>query len=228
LPIFIIKICNDFFSYYLSKIINISFITGVFPQLCKTAKVIPIFKKDDPLNVKNYRPISLLPIFSKIFEKAIYSRMYHYLELNDLIFKRQFGFRANHSTNHALISMTEDIKYHLDSNKFVSGIFIDLEKAFDTVNHEILCNKLSYYGFRGKVNDLIKSFLMNRTQFVSVNGVDSHLLNINCGIPQGSTLGPLLFLLYINDLRFSLTYSIASHFADDACITYANINLKNF
>ena len=219
LPIFIIKICNDFFSYYLSKIINISFITGVFPQLCKTAKVIPIFKKDDPLNVKNYRPISLLPIFSKIFEKAIYTRMYHYLELNDLIFKRQFGFRANHSTNHALISMTEDIKSHLDSNKFVSGIFIDLEKAFDTVNHEILCNKLSYYGFRGKVNDLIKSFLMNRTQFVSVNGVDSHLLNINCGVPQGSTLGPLLFLLYINDLRFSLTYSIASDFADDTCIT---------
>ena len=226
LPIYIMKISNDFFSHYLSKIINISFTTGVFPQLCKTAKVIPIFKKDDPLNVKNYRPISLLPVFNKIFEKAIYTRMYQYLEANNLIFKRQFGFRANHSTNHALISMTEDIKSHLDSNEFVTGIFIDLEKAFDTVNHEILSNKLSYYGFRGKTNDLIKSFLVNRSQYVSINGTDSQLLNINCGVPQGSTLGPLLFLLYINDLRFSLTHSDASHFADGTCITYANKTLK--
>ena len=226
LPIYIMKICSDFFSHYLSKIINISFTTGVFPHLCKTAKVIPIFKKDDPLIVKNYRPISLLSVFSKIFEKAIYSRMYHYLESNDLIFKRQFGFRAKHSTNHALSSMTEDIKSHLDSNRFVSGIFIDLEKAFDTVNHEILSNKLSYYGFRGKSNDLIKPFFMNRSQYVSINSTDSQLLDIVCGVPQGSTLGPLLFLLYINDLRFSLIHSNASHFADDTCITYANKNLK--
>ena len=201
---------------------NISFTTGIFPDLCKLAKAIPIFKKDDPLDCVNYRPISLLPVFSKIFEKIIYSRMYEFLELNKLIYNRQFGFRANHSTNHALISMTESIKSFLDSGDFVAGIFIDLEKAFDTVNHQILCNKLNYYGFRGKINDLLKSFLSNRKQFVSINGYDSSCLEIKCGVHQGSTLGPLLFLLYINDLRFSLRHAITSHFADDTSIIYAS------
>ena len=144
LPIFIIKICNEFFSTYLTKIFNISVITGIFPNLCKLSKVVPIFKKGDPLLSINYRPISLLPIFSKIFEKLIYSRMYEFLESNKLIYSRQFGFRANHSTSHALISMTETIKSFLDRGNFDAGIYIDLEKAFDTVNHEILCNKLSY------------------------------------------------------------------------------------
>ena len=199
------KICNEFFATYLSKNFNISVITGIFPTLCKISKVIPIFKKDNPLLSINYRPISLLPIFSKIFEKLIYSRMYKFLETNKLKYSRQFGFRANHSTNHALISMTETIKSFLDRGNFVAGIFIDLEKAFDTVNHGILCNKLSYYGFRGKTNELLKSFLSNRHQYVSVNGFDSSHLGIKCGVPQGSTLGPLLFLLYINDLRYSLT-----------------------
>ena len=150
----------------------------------------------------NYRPISLLPAFSKIFEKIIYSRMYQFLESNKLIYNRQFGFRANHSTNHALISMTESIKSFLDNGDFVAGIFIDLEKAFDTVNHQILCRKLNHYGFRGKINDLLKSFFSNRKQLVSVNGYDSSQLGIECGVRQGSTLGPLLFLLYINDLNF--------------------------
>ena len=226
LPTFILKLCTDFFATYLTKIINISFVTGIFPDLCEMAKVIPIFKKDDPLDCGNYRPISLLPIFSKIFEKIIYSRMYEFLELNRLIYNRQFGFRANHSTNHALISMTESIKCFLDSGDFVAGIFIDLEKAFDTVNHQILCNKLNYYGFRGKINDLLKSFLTNRKQFVSVNGYDSSQLEIKCGVPQGSTLSPLLFLVYINDLRFSLGYVTPSHFADDTSIIYASKILK--
>ena len=199
LPIFIMKVCNDFFSTYLTKIINISFVTGIFPDLCKIAKVIPIFKKDDPLDCVNYRPISLLPIFSKIFEKIIYSRTYKFLESNKLIYTCQFSFRANHSTNHALISMTESIKSFLDNGDFGAGIFIDLEKAFDTVNHQILCNKLNYYGFRGKFINLLKSFLSNRKQFVSINGLDSSHLEIKCGVPQGSALGPLLFLLYIND-----------------------------
>ena len=102
--------------------------------------------------------------------------------------------------------MTESIKSFLDNGDFGAGIFIDLEKAFDTVNHQILCNKLNYYGFKGKFINLLKSFLSNRKQFVSINGFDTSHLEIKCGVPQGSTLGPLLFLLYINDLRYSLKY----------------------
>jgi len=222
IPIFILKLCQGFFSTNLEKIINLSFKTGIFPELCKIAKVIPIFKKENPLLCKNYRPISLLPIFSKIFEKLIYIRMYKYLDTNNLLYDKQFGFRSKHSTNHALISLTESIKKHLDNKELVSGIFIDLAKAFDTVNHKILCNKLSYYGFRGKFNDLIKSFLSNRKQYVSINGFDSDKLEISCGVPQGSTLGPLLFVLYINDLQYSLKFASANHFADDTCLLYAN------
>ena len=152
--------------------------------------------------------------------------MYSFLEKNNLLQDKQFGFRSKHSTTHALISLTESIKNFLDKKDIVSGIFIDLEKAFDTVNHSILCDKLNYYGFRGKFNDLIKSYLTNRKQFVSINGYDSTKLDITCGVPQGSTLGPLLFLLYINDLQNSLKFAKSSHFADDTCLTYSNKNPK--
>jgi len=226
IPVHLLKICNNYFSIILSKLINLSFKTGIFPDLCKYAKVIPIYKKDDPLLTNNYRPISLLPIFSKIFEKIIYIRMYSFIDKNHLLYDRQFGFRNSHSTSHALISLIESIKNSLDDKKIVAGVFIDLTKAFDTVNHEILCNKLSYYGFRGKFNDLIKSFLSNRKQYVSINGVDSEYLDITCGVPQGSTLGPLLFILYINDLQYSLKFSTASHFADDTCLLYDSKNPK--
>ena len=152
--------------------------------------------------------------------------MYFFLDSNNLIYERQFGFRANHSTSHALISATGHINNLLDKGCFVGGIFIDLEKAFDTVNHNILINKLSYYGFRGNCQNLIKSFLTNRKQFVSINGYDSSILDIRCGVPQGSTLGPLLFLIYINDLNFSIKSSTPSHFADDTCIVHHSNKLK--
>ena len=153
--------------------------------------------------------------------------MYSFLSSNNMLYDLQFGFRTNHSTNHALISTTESIRKHIDQGKYVGGIFIDLEKGFNTVNHSILCEKLTYYGFRGKSNDLIKSFLTGRQQFVSINGYDSDKRNISCGVPQGSTLGPLLFILYINDLIYSLQKSTSSHFADDTCIMYANKKLKS-
>ena len=226
LPIYILKICNNFYSEKLCEIANISFITGIFPDLCKVAKVIPIHKKDNPLLCENYRPISLLPVFSKIFEKLIYKRMYAFIEKNKLIYKQQFGFRSKHSTTHALISTTESIKSLIDSGNIVGGVFIDLQKAFDTVNHNILCEKISYYGFRGISQLLIKSFLTNRKQYVSINGFNSSEKNVICGVPQGSTLGPLLFLLYINDLHYSMNYSIASHFADDTCITFSAKKIK--
>ena len=133
---------EDFFSYWLSKLVNICFETGSFPDNLKTAKVIPLHKKDSKLDHINYRPISLLSVFSKIYEKLIYSRIYSYLDKNNLIFLKQFGFRGGYSTNHAIISITEHIRNLLDNGEFVCGVFIDLEKAFDTVHHDILCNKL--------------------------------------------------------------------------------------
>ena len=226
IPTYILKTYNNFFAHYLSVLINISFETGIFPDILKIAKVTPIHKKDSKLNYLNYRPISLLSAFSKIYEKLIYVRVFRYLTKYNLIFAKQFGFRSKFSTIHALISITERIKQLMDSGHYVCGIFIDLEKAFDTVNHQILCEKLNYYGLRGNINNLIQSYLSNRRQYVSINGVISSTMSVNCGVPQGSSLGPLLFLIFINDFRFCLNKTETGHFADDTYLLYGSKKLK--
>ena len=217
---------NPFFSLWLSKLVNLCFEVGEFPDILKTAKVTPLHKKESKLNFLNYRPISLLSVFSKIYEKLIYTRIYSYLIKNELIYERQFGFRSKYSTNHALVSITERIRALIDTSHYVCGIFIDLEKAFDTVNHKILCDKLNFYGLRGNANKLIKSYLSDRRQYVSINGFDSEVKNVDCGVPQGSSLGPLLFLIYINDFRFCLADTESGHFADDTFILYSGKKLK--
>ena len=227
IPTYLLKIYKEFFSQWISILINQSFECGVFPDILKTAKVTPIHKKDSKLDHLNYRPISLLSTLSKIFEKVIYTRIYTYLTRNKLIYAKQFGFRSTYSVNHALISITERIKQLIDEGNTVCGIFIDLEKAFDTVNHEILCEKLTYYGLRGKVNDLMRSYLSNRKQFVSINGIDSETRDVTCGVPQGSSLGPLLFLIYINDFRFCIDKTETGHFADDTYILYGSKKLNS-
>lgn len=153
--------------------------------------------------------------------------MYKYLDKYNLIYSKQFGFRSNHSCNHAIISLTEHIKKLLDDGQIVCGVFVDLEKAFDTVHHSILCDKLNAYGLKGKINDLLKSYLSNRKQYVPLNGAESSLEDITCGVPQGSTLGPLLFLLYINDFRLCLNETSSGDFADDTFIIYNSRKLKS-
>ena len=191
------------------------------------AKVTPVFKKGSTQDKDNYRPISVLSVVSKIFEKVMYKRLYAYLECHNILHSLQFGFRQKCSTNHALISIAESIRSSVDNKEFGCGIFIDLKKAFDTVNHSILLLKLHHYGVRGKAYEWFHSYLSNREQFVSVNGLDYDSLPLTCGVPQGSILGPLLFLLYVNDLPNASSLLTFHLFADDTNIYYSSKNLDD-
>ena len=215
IPTEILKIINLPLSIPLSKIYNICIKTGVQPEKLKLAHAIPIFKKGSRLLVSNYRPISLLSNLNKILEKIMHKRIYSFLEKYEVLYSLQFGFRTQYSTTHALIHMTETIRAALDSGNVTCGIFVDFQKAFDTVNHEILLKKLEHYGFRGVINDWFRSYLTNRKQKVVINGFESKSMIMNHGVPQGSVLGPILFLIYINDLHRCIKYSTTYHFADD-------------
>ena len=157
----------------LTCIINKSIREGVFPALLKSALVCPILKKGEKTKCENYRPISLLSNISKVFERVYYNKLEQFLNDNDIIYKLQFGFRKKYSTNHALLSITDKIRGFLDNKTFACGVFVDLEKAFDTVNHRILLSKLEHYGIRGRANCWLKSYLSNRDQCVKLNGCTS-------------------------------------------------------
>ena len=216
IPARILKLLKHDISIPLSVLINRSFETGIFPCTLKVSKVIPVYKnKGSPLEVGNYRPISLLSNIEKIFEKLIYSRLIGFLNDSNQIYVRQFGFRKSHSTIHTLINIVARIRRRLDKGEFACGVFVDLQKAFDTVDHEILLSKLRHYGIRGRANQLLKSYLSDRQQFVFLSNISSSLKPVIHGVPQGSVLGPLLFLLYINDLHSSIKSSETYHFADD-------------
>ena len=227
IPNEILQYSIDILVYPLNRLINHSFTNGIYFQNLKISKTLPIYKnKGNFLEVENYRPISLLSNVNKIIEKLMHERLNKFLSVNNCIFINQFGFRSKHSTNHALISLTEGIRSSLDKNEIACGIFIDLQKAFDTVDHNILLSKLEHYGIRGIAHDWFKSYLSNRKQFVNINGEDSTELEMLYGVPQGSVLGPLLFLLYINDLHNSIKHCITRHFADDTCLLISNTSPK--
>ena len=201
IPVNLVKYCGNELSYILAHISNVSLTTGVFPDALKLAKIVPIFKNGSKKVVSNYRPISVLSAFSKIFERIMYTRLDNYLDINDILHQSQFGFRKKLSTSMALLELTEEISKSIDDRNYTVGVFIDLAKAFDTVDHKILLQKLHHYGVRGTANEWFGSYLENRRQFVVVNGTPSGCSTISCGVPQGSILGPLLFILYINDLN---------------------------
>ena len=227
IPAAFLKILGPDLSIILSKLFNESLTEGNFPDCLKTAKITPVYKKDSLIDIKNYRPISLLSNISKIFEKIIHDRLYNFLENHKILFENQFGFRKKHNTTHACMALTESIRNALDKGEFAAGIFVDLQKAFDTVEHKILIQKLNFYGIRGTANKLFESYLSNRTQFVQIRNSVSEVAEIKHGVPQGSVLGPLLFILYINDLHLAIKHSKTFHFADDTCLIYSNKSLKH-
>ena len=193
--------------------------TSIYPDMWKIANVTPIFKKGDKQLIKNYRPISLLPICGKILEKIIFNDLYAYLHTNNLITKNQSGFRPGDSTTNQLLYLLDEIHQAFDSTKSleVRAVFLDISKAFDKVWHDGLIFKLEQNRISGNLLRLLQNYLNDRKQRVVINGSYSDHSNIESGVPQGSVLGPLLFLVYINDLERNIKSNI-KFFADDTML----------
>ena len=222
-----LKCISESIAYPLSKIANLSFKQGVFPTELKIAIVSPLYKAKDPMFFNNYRPISLLSVFSKILERLMYNRLLKFIDKNNLFNEFQFGFRNNHSTFMVLIVLVENLVTALDNGNCAVGLFLDFQTALDTVDHCILLDKLSFYGVRGIAHDWFYSYLSNRSQSVNYNDHESDLKMMKCGVPQGSILGPLLFLICINDLPSVSKYFMPILFADDTNLFCTGPNLHD-
>ena len=209
----------------LSHIINRSLSTGIVPNQLKIAKVIPVYKTSNQDDIKNYRPISLLPAFSKIFEKVMFTKIMSFLNSQKILYKNQYGFRPKHSTIHPLIHLLNKCAEAANSQpkKLTMSIFCDLSKAFDVISHKILIKKLEYYGIRGIVKNWLINYLSDRTQYVEIENNASSVSKIKCGVPQGSILGPLLYLIYVNEIGKCTEGNVLS-FADDTSLVLSHQN----
>ena len=218
-----IKLSAYIIAPIITKIFNSCISNGIFPNRLKQAEIIPIFKKGNKSNVTNYRPISLLSPFLKIFERHLYSQLNQFLNKHSIIHEYQYGFRENKSTELALTQIVNELSQNTENGYYTCSVFIDLAKAFDTVDHSILLSKLQRYGIRGTPHRLFSDYLNNRKQRTIINNIYSNSEQITCGVPQGSILGPLLFNLYFNDIA-KTSLLTTRLFADDAYFSYHSKN----
>ena len=221
-----LRLSSQFITKPPAFICNQSLTEGVFPEQLKLANVIPLYKADDPMLFNHYRPVSLFCILSKVFEKVMYWGLLDFLEKFKTIYSNQYGFRKGRSTHMALMILMDKITKSLENGEFVVGVFLDFSKAFDTVNHDILLQKLHHYGIRGSAMEWFQSYLNDRNQYVTYNGTESSKRAIKCGVPQGSILGPLLFLIYINYLSKLCNYMMPLLFADDTYLFASGVDFN--
>ena len=209
----------------ITQLCNLSIKLSSFPTRCKIAKLKPIYKKGSKSDPANYRPISLLPLISKVIEKVIHDQMQNYLDNHKILYPYQSGFRSNYSTNSALTYLTNYISEGFDKGLYTGMILIDLQKAFDTIDHKLLLKKMIFLGFSQKTIKWFECYLSNRTFIVNVNDKFSKLGDVTCGVPQGSILGPLLFLLYVNDMPQAINGRLMLY-ADDSCVVFQHKDIE--
>lgn len=221
-----LKDLNISISQPLTVLINRSILEGTVPNIMKIARVKPLHKSKDRSNLDNYRPISILASISKVLEKVVFKRVYNFFDNNSLFSENQFGFRPGHSTTDATLEFTQSINKAFENNESSIGLFCDLSKAFDTVEHAILLKKLEHYGIRGIALKWFESYLSERKLYVQLDDIKSDLHSNLYGVPQGSILGPLLFIIYINDLPNCLSSSKPTMFADDTNLLKSSKHLQ--